>query len=67
MSTKKVKIAEDLVNQRHPLSRIHLAKALPIFKYLPSWLLQKDREQEDAFTEKDDDVYEMAPSEVVLQ
>ena len=42
LSAKKVLIAEELVNQRHPLSKINFAKALPILKYLPAWLVQHE-------------------------
>ena len=35
LNFKKCKIAEHMVATRHPLSGIHLAKALPVLGYLP--------------------------------
>ena len=45
LSEKKIKIAELLVQQRHPLCKIHPAEALPILKYLPAWLIKKNDDE----------------------
>ena len=55
LNFKKCKIAEQMVASRHPLCQIHLAKALPILRYLPSWLLRKEDDEEHEQTQGDDD------------
>ena len=47
LSEKEIEIAELLVKQKHPLSKINLSEALPILRYLPSCLVKKNGADDD--------------------